>query len=426
MSAPRPALLIVDDAPGNILLLGGALGGDYEIRFATSGEEALALVRHQPPDLILLDVVMPEIDGYQVCKRLKDDPATCDIPIIFITSACDEENEIRGLEAGAADYINKPINIPVLRTRIRSQLELHGALAELRLAASVFHNTMEGILVADAGWNIIKVNDAFCRMSGYAPGDLLGKRFDWLQSDRHPAAFFRELCDEVQHHGHWAGEVWSRMPSGESHPQLLNLSRVENAGGGISHFVALYSDIRFLLDQAKQLERLAYHDALTGLPNRRLLMDRLRHAISQSLRHRTLLAVAVLDLDGFKPVNDGFGHHAGDEVLTRIAERLGGVLRMSDTVGRLGGDEFVLILPDIDPTTDIETVLARVLEAVAEPVSLPEQDVVVTGSIGVAFSPGDGIDAELLVRRADSAMYRAKAAGKHRYRIFDAERDGTL
>jgi len=426
VSQYRPTLLIVDDSPSNIRLLGGALGDDYEVRFATSGDEALRLAGRLPPELVLLDVVMPAMDGYQVCRRLKADPATRDIPIIFITSACGEENEVHGFEAGAADYISKPINIPVLRTRIRNQLELHRAFAELRLAASVFHNTMEGILVADADRIIIKVNEAFCGMTGYRPDDLLGLSMTMLQSDRHEAYFYDDMWDAVRRNGHWAGEIWSRMKNGESHPQLLNLSRVENAGGGISHFVALHSDIRFLLDQARQLERLAYHDALTGLPNRRLLMDRLQHAIALSLQHRTPLAVAVLDLDGFKPVNDRLGHHAGDAVLARIAERLSGVLRMSDTVGRFGGDEFVLILPDLEIASDIETVFARILEAVAEPVSLFEEDIVVTASIGVAFCPADGSEPELLLRRADRAMYRAKASGRHRYRIFDAGWDGTV
>ncbi|MDF9393068.1 MULTISPECIES: diguanylate cyclase domain-containing protein [Methylococcus] len=426
MSRCRPALLIVDDSPTNIRLLGGALGEDYEVRFATSGDEALQLVRRLPPDLVLLDVVMPAMDGYQVCRRLKADRVTRDIPIIFITSAGGDENEIHGFEAGAADYISKPINIPVLRTRIRNQIELHRALSELRLAASVFHNTMEGILVADADRTIIKVNEAFCGMTGYRPEDLLGLSMTMLQSDRHDDSFFDHMWETVRHNGHWVGEVWSRMKNGESHPQLLNLSRVDDGGGGISHFVAHHSDIRFLLDQSRQLERLAYHDALTGLPNRRLLMDRLQQAIAQSLRHRTLLAVAVLDLDGFKPVNDRLGHHAGDAVLVRLAERLSGVLRMSDTVGRLGGDEFVLILPDMEAATDIETVFTRILEAIAEPVSLFQDNITVTASIGVAFCPADGSEPELLLRRADRAMYRAKASGSHCYRIFDAGRDGAV
>lgn len=426
MNSRRPTLLIVDDSPTEIRLLGQVLGKDHDVRFATSGEEALTLIRRWPPDLVLLDLVMPEMNGHEVCRGLKADPATRHIPIIFITGASDEDNEVQSLEAGAADYISKPINVPILRTRIRNQLQLHQALTEMRLAASVFHNPMEGILVANPEKNIIDVNEAFCRMTGYDRRDLIGKNIGILYSDRLEATFYSDMWNTVQRHGHWAGEIWSRIKSGESHPQLLNLSRVQDDGGETSHFVFIYSDVRFLLDQSKRLEHLAYYDALTDLPNRHLLMDRLHQLVTQGQRCCTQGAVALLDLDGFKPVNDRFGHYAGDAVLIQIAERLKGILRASDTAGRLGGDEFVLILPDLNAEAEIENSLTRILQSIAEPIALPREQVVVTGSIGVAFYPRDGLDPDRLVRRADRAMYRAKAAGSNCFRIYDAESDGDI
>lgn len=428
MTSQLPSLLIVDDSSADILLLGKSLGKIYDVRFATSGKEALTQILRRSPDLILMDLVMPVMNGHQLCTQLKANPATRDIPIICITASDCAENEVRTLEAGAADYISKPIDIPILQTRIQNQLQLYQALTELRLAASVFHNTMEGILVADADKRIIDVNEAFCLMSGYRRSDLIDADINMLQSDRHEAAFYKTLWNTVQTRGHWRGEVWSRFKNGESHPQLLNLSLVKNFAGEISHFVSIYSDIRFLLDQSKRLEHLAYHDALTGLPNRRLLMDRLQQAVSQSRRRRKQVAVALLDLDGFKPINDRFGHYAGDTLLTRISDRLSGILRSGDTVGRLGGDEFVLIMPELNTETEIETLLHRVLLSIAEPIALPQNEakVVVTGCIGLAFYPRHGLEPERLVRRADRAMYQAKAAGSNCFRIYEPEQDTRM
>ncbi len=305
----------------------------------------------------------------------------------------------------------------------RDIVERTRAEAELRRAAGVFASSVEGILIADARGIIVDVNPAFSHITGYAREDVVGKTPSILKSGRHDAAFYAQMWESLAATGSWRGEVWNRKKDGEIYPEMLSISTTRDARGALKDYVAVFSDITHIKAHEEELNRIAHYDALTGLPNRRLLEDRLRQARSRADRERSLLAVCFLDLDGFKPINDQFGHAAGDQLLLQIAQRLEKTLRGGDTLARMGGDEFVLLLDDVKSPDECMPVLDRVLELVSRPTIIEGQTVAVSASIGVTLYPQDHSDSDALVRHADQAMYKAKELGKNRTHMFDAEND---
>ncbi len=311
-SDARLRILAIDDTPANLQVLAAALVTDFRFQIATSGAIGLAAASRTPPDLILLDVMMPDMDGFEVFRRLKADPALQAIPVMFLTAMSSMEAEAAGLAMGAADYISKPIKVETAKLRIRNLIEREG-----------------------------------------------------LRKD--------------------------------------------------------------VAEKKTQLERLAHYDPLTGLPNRALLADRMSQAMMQTQRRGQRLAMAFLDLDGFKDVNDTHGHAAGDQLLVTLAQRMKEALREGDTLARLGGDEFVAVLLDLDELDDTTLILNRLLTAAAQPVLYGETMLQVSASLGVSFYPqAQMMDADQLMRQADQAMYQAKQAGKNCFRIFDSEQDRSL
>ena len=290
-----------------------------------------------------------------------------------------------------------------------------------RLAASVFANSHEGILITDADNHILDVNGAFCRITGYTRDEAIGRDPKLLGSGRQDAAFYEALWHEIAEKGSWQGEIWNRRKSGEVYPQMLSIDAVPDETGQIRHYVGAFSDISHLKEHQAELERIAHYDTLTDLPNRRLLADRLIQELARTRRRGHLLAICYLDLDGFKAVNDRLGHEAGDQLLVEIGQRLKNALRTGDTVARLGGDEFVLLLCDLTQEQECLPVLERVLGAVAAPLIIQNQQVIVSASIGVTLFPRDDTDSDQLLRHADQAMYQAKEAGKNRFHRFEAE-----
>ncbi len=295
----------------------------------------------------------------------------------------------------------------------------------LRLLASVFENLREGAIITDPHGTILDVNPAFSAITGYTREEALGQSTRLLNSGRHHPEYFREMWEALASSGRWSDEVWNRRKDGSIYPEWLSISAVRDADGAIVRYVAVFSDISRLKRQEQELQRLAHHDPLTGLPNRVLLTDRMAQARARGRRSGNFMAVAYLDLDAFKPINDRFGHAAGDELLVAIARRLTDSLRGGDTVARLGGDEFVLLLLDLGTVGDLEAALGRVLEVVAQPVDLitAAERVTVTASLGAC--PCEDCDADLdeLLRHADQAMYQAKREGRNRYHLYDPVHD---
>ncbi len=279
-----------------------------------------------------------------------------------------------------------------------------------RLAATVFTNVAEAVVVTGADSRIITVNPAFTRITGYPPDEVVGRSARLLVDRSQPARFRRELRQALAGEGHWVGEVRQRRKSGELFVAWLSANVVRDERGGISHLVAVFSDFTEHRAEADRIEYLAHHDLLTGLPNRTLFLDRLRQAVSTAARHHHQLALIFIDLDKFKPVNDRLGHRVGDLLLQKVAGRLLAGVRAEDTVVRLGGDEFVVLLPVLDGRDDALVTSAKLRQSLLAPFHLDGHRVSISSSNGVAIYPEDGLDENELLEYADAMMYRAKAA----------------
>ena len=290
----------------------------------------------------------------------------------------------------------------------------------MRLAASVFTHAREGILITDPDATIIDVNDAFCEITGYRRKEVLGTNPRFLGSGMHDEAFYRAMWRRLIEEGYWSGEVWNRRKDGELFAELLTISAVRDEDGRTTQYVGLFNDITLLKRHESELEHNAHFDALTNLPNRILLSDRMQQSMAQALRRGQSLAVAFIDIDGFKSVNDLNGHDAGDHLLVTVSSRMRSVLREGDTLARLGGDEFVAVLLDLPDERNSLPTLGRLLAAVAEPLEFGGAVFQRSASIGVTFYPQEiDLSGDQLLRQADHAMYDAKLAGKNCYRFFD-------
>lgn len=293
----------------------------------------------------------------------------------------------------------------------------------LRLLASVFKHSHDGIIIADAQARLLDINRACSAITGYEREELIGHTPRKFQSGRHDRNFYLLMRERLEKTGHWQGEIWNRHKSGEVYPLLMSISVIKDKQGNVKNYIAVFADIRIMKAQEARLAQMAHHDPLTHLPNRVLLADRMRVAIAHAQHSGKWLAICFMDLDGFKVVNDRYGHDVGDQLLVKVAERLQNTLQGGDTLARLGGDEFVLLLGGLPDLQACRYQLQRVLDTVAQPVELGNIRIDISASIGVTLYPQDEQDPDTLLRHADQAMYQAKERGRNGYQIFDAEHD---
>ena len=291
---------------------------------------------------------------------------------------------------------------------------------DLRLAASVFENSHDGILISNPDAHILDVNPAFSEITGYSRQEVLGQNPRILSSGQQDSIFYDALWQQLTESGTWRGEIINRKKNGELCSEWLTISAVKDETGRVVNYIGAFTDISLLKQRESELQRAAFYDSLTGIPNRVMLADRLNQAIAFAKRKHSQFALAYLDLDGFKPVNDQFGHDAGDELLKVVVERIKNALRESDTLARIGGDEFIILLTDIPEQIEYVNLLNRILSVINQPIPLNGNDLVtVTASIGVTLYPHDNAEAGILLRHADQAMYHAKLAGKNCFHVYD-------
>lgn len=291
----------------------------------------------------------------------------------------------------------------------------------LQLAERVIDSSLEGIIITDAKACIEFVNPAFTHMTGYTLEEAVGRTPAMLSSGRQDAAFYREMWGILRAHGYWRGEIWNRRKSGELYLELLTITAIYGDAGEVTNYAALFNDITHIRENEERVKRLAYYDPLTGLPNRRLLDDRLELAIRHAHRQAKRLAVIFLDLDHFKQVNDALGHAAGDELLLNVSRRLRSHLREDDTLARLSGDEFIVLLNEVEELDEVTRVARRLIDSVSAPFDIEGQVFRVGCSLGIGLYPDDAATPAGLVRCADSAMYQAKQEGRNTYRLFRSE-----
>ncbi len=304
-----------------------------------------------------------------------------------------------------------PSSLVVSAYDLTERMRIEELLHQYRL---IFESTTEGIIITNADLKIIDVNPAFSLITGYSRDEVLGRDPRFLHADRQTEVFYQAMKEAIVTRGVWEGEVWNRKKSGEIYCEWLLINRL-GQNERVTHYVGLFSNITKSKENEERILHLAFHDALTDLPNRRTFNERLQEAIDRLGRKPGRTAVGILDLDGFKEVNDRLGHPAGDTLLVQVSKRLGGALRATDTLARLGGDEFGLILPDIE---DEGALFDRLLKALREPFEIKGERVTISGSLGVTLIPPNMPDADLLLAHADLALYRVKNSGRNGWAHF--------
>jgi diguanylate cyclase (GGDEF)-like protein/PAS domain S-box-containing protein len=287
------------------------------------------------------------------------------------------------------------------------------------LLARALEAAANAVFIADRDGRIVWVNDAFCRLSGYGRHEVVGRTPGLLKSGKQSAEFYRELWETILSGRTWQGELVERRRDGSLWTVSQVITPLLDEAGQVTHFVAIQHDVTATTREREEIQRLAFHDSLTGLPNRNSFLDSLARAIARAGVEHRLLALLFVDLDHFKPVNDALGHAAGDELLIAVAERLRAAVRKTDAVARLGGDEFAVLLTDVAHPDVAGALAQKLVDRIGQPYMLNGQRIVVGASIGVAFYPWDGATVDELLSRADAAMYAAKSQGRRRYRLFD-------
>lgn len=328
----------------------------------------------------------------------------------------------------SASFVRMPFDgVPAIFGWLTDVTEIKLNEMSMRLHASVFDNAIEGIIITDANKAIVSVNQAFTAVTGYSLEEVIGQNPKFLSSGIQSSEFYRDLWDSVNSIGRWRGEIWNRKKSGELFAELLTMTAIRDANGTVVNYVASFIDITDLKSTQRRLEGLAHYDVLTKLPNRVLLMERMNSAISAAREHGHRCAVLFLDLDGFKPVNDAFGHFAGDQLLIELAQRIKSACPDNTTIARLGGDEFVILMNDagtVDGRNIAESnerilkLAHNVQDALSKEFLIGEESIKLAASIGVSVFPDDSEDPDNLLRDADMAMYEAKQRGKGSMQFF--------
>ena len=298
---------------------------------------------------------------------------------------------------------------------------------KLKLSASVFKNAGEAIMITDLDGTISDVNETFTKITGYTKEEVIGKKTNILSSGKQNKEYFKNMWKTLNKVGSWSGELWNKKKDNELFAAMLIINAVYDYQRNTSHYVALFSDITAIKEYEDSLKNIAHFDQLTKLPNRVLLADRIENKMIQTKRNKQHLAVIFLDLDGFKEINDTYGHHIGDKVLVSLAKEMRKALREVDTLARIGGDEFVAVLSELDEISDALPIIIRLLESASKEIKIDNIKIKISASLGVTFYPQNQIaNADLLLRQADQAMYQAKLFGKNRYHFFNTEENNLI
>jgi diguanylate cyclase (GGDEF)-like protein/PAS domain S-box-containing protein len=325
----------------------------------------------------------------------------------------------RVLSSHFAPIVNESATMLGYVQTLQDITERKRAILALKKSASIFENTLDGIMVTDAECKMVAVNPAFVKITGYSEIEVLGRNPRMLSSGRQDRHFYERMWHHVKQDGYWQGEIWNRHKSGDIYAEWLTINAIKDEEGVIVKYIGVFADITALKRSQEKYEFMAHHDPLTDLPNRLLCHARLEYALLRAKRNKSALAVMMLDLDNFKPVNDTWGHHVGDHVLQEVAKRMLATLRSDDTAGRLGGDEFVVILEAINNKADAVAIAGKLLGAISEVYLIENIQAQVSVSVGIAMFPDHGEDVETLLVHADQALYEVKSQGRKGYCFYE-------
>lgn len=532
-------LIVDDDEAARLMMVATLERAGFHVLTASDCAGARDIFYKEKLDLALLDVLLPDGDGFSLCKEFLKHPNGRDLPIAMVTGLDDLESIQNGYQNGATDFITKPVSWGILPYRIHYILQASRALSalsvsesktrallssipdilmlvhrdgrvldvqvgsyvldmeewnymaegetfkrlppavysiigarieavingegmqllefewsqsssrerfweariqqrdgdevlivvrditkrkqhesQLRLSAKVFEGSNEAIMITDANLHIISVNRAYQKIMGYNEAEVLAMDTTAVGMRLHTHSFFRNFMSVLKERGYWQGEMFNERKSGEVFPCWFSISLVTNNRGEPENYIAIFNDITEHKNTRAQIDFLAHHDSLTGLPNRILLNDRLEMAINAANRERRLLGVLFIDLDRFKNVNDSLGHSVGDQILKEMGRRLSNVITTGDTVSRLGGDEFVVLFPKIKDEGNLVDITQRLSEELQQPYYVDGISLHLTPSIGIAMYPTDGNDPDTLIKNADAAMYLAKEKGRNNFQFY--------
>jgi diguanylate cyclase (GGDEF)-like protein len=440
MNAKKTILVVDDDAAARRLTRATLTRAGFDVVEATDGEKALHAMQLSMPDLVLLDVSMPVMDGFTACAKLRELAGGARVPVVMMTGLDDVESIERAFEVGATDFLTKPINWPILSHRVRYMLRASSAIDDLKQNQHRLSNAQRIGEMGDWEWDvardrIIPSKQAW-RIFGHDIEQGVMRREGFFESihledlERVRSAFECAIANgdnfAIEHRIHQAGGLVRQVRQ-----QVEVIKRADS--GQALHLVGAVHDITQRMQAEDQIRRLAYYDTLTGLPNRLLITEQLEKALAHAERHSQQVAIMFVDLDHFKRVNDTLGHGAGDELLRIVSARLSNSIRLFDSVSRrgendenensiarLGGDEFIVMLSDMKRVADAAGVARRLVAALNEPVTIAGTELYVSGSVGVSMYPHDGLDVDTLLMNADTAMYRAKKAGRGCVQFYDS------
>ncbi|MFA5807649.1 MAG: EAL domain-containing protein [bacterium] len=419
-SGTSPLVLVVDDDPGTRMLAAASLRkAGYAAAEAADGDDGIAAFERLRPDLVLLDVVMPRMDGFIACREIRRLPGGDRVPVLMMTGLDDLSSIHRAYEVGATDFVTKPVNWVILRYRVGYLLRAARAFLDLARSEektrALLRAIPDRILRIGADGAVLDLVAGDGRVAAPSEGDLAGRNLSEVLPGGIPEEVFRNIGEARKSGGIQRFEYATDSETGRRSFE----ARIVSIPGGESLLIA-----RDMTDRKKaeeQLAHMAYHDALTGLPNRVAFSERLFQDLSRAKRRNEVVAVVFLDLDRFKDVNDTLGHDAGDRLLVAVSERIRGAMRETDTLARISGDEFCIILPDQRDEHSAIEAGRRVHRAFTEPFHIDGQKSHVTASLGISLYPANGGSPETLVKQADIAMFRAKALGGDAFLPFSEE-----
>lgn len=434
MDVEMQKVVIIDDEPTTLSILEHAVSTLADVILVSQSTQALSSIRKTKPDIIILDINMPEMSGFDVCRELKSSQDTRDIPVIFITSLADSENEQIALSLGAIEFITKPIDIELCKIRVRNHLtiqrqkkmltDVNSALeAEKKQLVITLKSIGDGVISIDASGDVTFINPVAQRLTGFSEKEALSKPIESVMDLRDTATDEALLNPAL-----YTLEV--KRPVAMSYGAILisrhgQRFRVEDTAspiidddGTLKGAVIVFQDVSEAVEMAVKMTHLTNHDQLTGLPNRVLLHDRVVQAITRSFHSRQSIALLLIDIDNFKYLNDSLGHQVGDFVISSVAKRLNNIIDDRVTLARVGGDEFACLLTAENSHVGADVVAAEFLKTAREPIEIDGISHQLSLSIGISFYPQDAVNAEEMMRHADTAMYRAKSKGKDRFSFF--------
>ncbi len=415
----KSLILVVDDSAFMRLTFRRFLEGeDYEVIEAENGMEAIYIFEKLKPDIVLMDYVMPGISGVTTCEKLQMLPDGKYTPVIMITSLEDENSVNLAFEAGATDYISKPINWAVLRQRLNRMIKARNTEKDLQqseaFARSIINHAVEGILIVDIAGIIKYINPAAEKIFGYMFKEITGENISAIFPSLTYNSF--NYIEDEDKFSDSNKEIIGYRKDNSTLPIEFTISKFKVDEQ--TYFTIIMRDITERKVYEETIKYQAFYDSLTGLPNRLLLKERIAIEISHCKQINQKLAVMFLDLDRFKLINDTLGHDAGDKLLIEIASRLKSCVGTDDTIARIGGDEFVILLPGLVNEAKVGQIANKILEVIRQPIFVDNHELYITISIGIAVYPDDGIDDETLLTNADVAMYRAKEEGKNNFQLY--------